>query len=83
MSDIIYQDIKGERARRDATWGNQKHDLGIWMTILTEEVGEACKEVLSVKSDETSILNLRRELIHVAAVAVQIVEKIDEDEEAM
>ena len=32
--------VKGERERQDRKWGEQNHDLTVWMTVLGEEVGE-------------------------------------------
>lgn len=74
------ESILEERERQKSLWGRQVHDLPTWMTILTEEVGEVAQEVLNVKFKKHSIDCLRKELVQVAAVAVQILEQIDERE---
>ena len=81
----IWDDIQAERKRQDIKWGDQQHWLGDWMAILGEEFGEVCKEVLECqfgREPPDHISMLRIELIHVAAVAVQIIEKIDKAKEA-
>lgn len=36
----VLEDIDDERRRQDAKWGEQNHDLTVWLTVLAEEVGE-------------------------------------------
>ena len=64
-------------------WGKQRHDRGIWLAILMEEVGEVAQAMQvnqswGKKSDATNLYN---ELIQVAAVAVAIAEQVAEDEQ--
>ena len=72
-------DILAERARQNAKWGEQNHDIYIWMAILVEEVGELAEAILhtSMVSPEGGMDKVREETIHVAAVALQIIEFID------
>ena len=87
----ILDNIQKERQRQIEKWGDQNHSYPKWISILTEEVGEAAKEANdyeylldkinnptfdSVLLNQT-LINLREELVQVAAVAVQIIEKID------
>ena len=87
----ILDDIQKERQRQTEKWGEQNNSYPKWISILTEEVGEAAKEANdyeylldkinnptfdSVLLNQT-LINLREELVQVAAVAVQIIEKID------
>ena len=87
----ILDNIQKERQRQTKKWGEQNHSYPKWISILTEEVGEAAKEANdyeylldninnptfdSVLLNQT-LINLREELVQVAAVAVQIIEKID------
>ena len=87
----ILDDIQKERQRQTEKWDEQNHSYPKWISILTEEVGEAAKEANdyeylldkinnpsfdSVLLNQT-LINLREELVQVAAVAVQIIEKID------
>jgi len=68
-----------ERKRQNAKWGAQRHSWPEWIAILTEEVGEASQETVQEHFHPTGdLLALRTELVHVAAVAVQIVEHVDE-----
>lgn len=41
----VYHDIENERSRQDAKWGPQNHLQMVWLGILSEEFGEAAKEV--------------------------------------
>lgn len=70
-------DVNRERERQDAKWGEQKHDLCTWVTILTEEVGELAQAVLHDTFGGPHAEEVRMEAIHVAAVAVQISEYLD------
>lgn len=70
-----------ERKRQYAKWGEQDQDLATWITILTEELGEAAEAVLDVKFKQSTplqdrIAHLETELSHVGAVAVSILEYI-------
>ena len=66
----IYRRIQEERDRQNKLWGDQSDKtIFQWMTILTEEVGEAAKDANDGKRKE-----MIEELIQVAAVAVEIVE---------
>ena len=79
MIDVL-QDVKRERYRQFDEWGNQDYPIAQWALILNEEVGEVNKEICEnhfsslVSSDSD---NLRKELIQVATVAVQMVEWLD------
>ena len=85
------QDVRDERQRQIKKWGEQNNSYSKWISILTEEVGEAAKEANDYESllDKINnptfdsvllnqtLINLREELVQVAAVAVQIIESID------
>lgn len=75
------QRVVAERKRQDEQWGIQRHSWPEWITILTEEVGEAaqeaCKEHFHPAGD---LSRLKEELVQVAAVAVAMVEHIEEME---
>jgi len=80
----ILSDITEERQRQIAKFGPQYHDFPVWMTVLGEEVGEACQALLdSRKLTSTTpayaeqMQMFREELIQVAAVAVAAIERID------
>ena len=68
----VLSEVLNERDRQDAKRGEQNHSAVMWLTILGEEVGEACKGAL-----EGDLENYREEVIQVAAVAVAMVECLD------
>ena len=68
---LIYERIRNERAEQDLKWGVQNHTPFKWLTILEEEVGEACKAALEDNGNE-----YEKELIQVAAVAVAAIESL-------
>ncbi len=75
------EEILAERTRQDAKWGTQEHDPIVWQAILSEEVGEFVKEVLSWKYGWNlgNPSNLKMEAIYVAAMAMAIVECLDRE----
>lgn len=82
----IVADIVAERENQHRIWGLQRHSWPEWISILAEEVGEAAERANKIADfDQTIFANLgggtdelRKELIHVAAVAVAMIEHIDE-----
>ena len=77
MSTTI-NDVIEERKRQDYKWGQQNHHPIIWMSILTEEVGEAAKEANDIFfANAQRIEQLREELVQVAAVAIAAIESLD------
>ena len=75
---LVLDQIRDERNRQDTKLGQQKYPDTAWATILGEEFGEACQDALKGRR-----VNLRKELIQVAAVAVAWVECIDRGESAV
>lgn len=69
--------VLAERFRQDAKWGEQNHDLCLYLTILGEEYGETCQAVLDAKWKGASMDKVREEAVQTAAVALAIVECID------
>lgn len=77
--------VREERKRQNSLWGNKRKNHPFeWMSILGEEYGELCEAV-----NETCFSNPKRperggrekimlEATHVAAVAVAIIEEIQE-----
>ncbi len=70
-----------ERDRQDAKWGQQDHTPAVWVGILGEEFGEYCQAVNETVFDngpqeraKGGIENMKKELSHVAAVAVAHIE---------
>jgi len=69
--------VLSERARQDAKWGQQDHDPITYLAVLTEEVGELAQAALHARFGGPAADGLRMEAIHVAAVALAIVECLD------
>jgi hypothetical protein len=72
----VLDDILRERGRQDSRWGQQDHKFGEWLSILMEEIGEACREHQAIRFCERADRrpHLRTELVQAAAVAAAIVE---------
>ncbi len=76
----VLEDVARERERQDALWGVQTHPAVWWLALIIEEAGEAAQEVLATEYGEAAKAHgdLRKELLHVAAVAVSAIEALDE-----
>lgn len=78
---LIYRDIDAERDRQEARFGRQIHSWPVWAAVLAEECGEVAEACLQAHWREPSgPEHLREELVQVAAVAVQMLEKLDAGE---
>ena len=76
----ILEKIVDERIRQINKWGPQYHDDSTWSMILMEEVGEVAKSIVDSmqKGDrENNLVELKKEIIQVAAVAVAWLECIE------
>ncbi|MDR2426577.1 MAG: MazG-like family protein [Endomicrobium sp.] len=83
---IKYEVLKlvgDERERQDRKWGEQNHDLPLWVGILGEEYGEFCQAVNETVFDNGTeeykkggMDNIVKELTQVAAVAIACLECI-------
>ena len=67
ITSKVIAEILQERKHRNEKWGEQHHGAWYWLCVLMEEVGEASKDWQQY----------RKELIHVAAVAVAAIEDTD------
>lgn len=68
------REILLERDKQDAKWGQQNHEMPIWLAILHEETGELSEAVLHKTFGGSKSENVLNEAIQVAAVALAIVE---------
>lgn len=82
----VLVDVYRERERQHATWGTQRHDYPVWLTVLLmEEVGEVAQAVWAAHTASTAACRRRElsaaraELVQVAAVAVVMIERMDEE----
>ena len=88
MSEIQERAITAvllERKRQDTKWGEQNHPPHYWTGILGEEYGELCEAINETVfdnwSDKGGFENMRREAIHVAAVAIGFLECLERNKE--
>lgn len=72
FGDEIFKLIKEEKARQIQKWGIQTNDVGTWLSVLGEEVGQCHRAFL-----ENKIKHLRKELVQVATVAMNICEALE------
>lgn len=81
LTEAILKAIQEERGRQDDKWGLQRHDMGTWLQILVEEVGEVAQAMQTAKGwgKQSDADDLLEELIHVAAVATAIAEQVLEE----
>lgn len=71
------EDVIAERFRQNEKWGEQNYGDFTFLAILVEEVGEFAKAALHLQFGGPEAAHTREEMIHCAAVALQIVEAID------
>lgn len=79
----VFNEIWFERGRQNDKWGEQNHHPFIWLAILGEEVGEANKACVEAEFGgytKEQWLELREELIQIAAVAEAFIESLDRNE---
>jgi hypothetical protein len=79
LKSSVIGDVIAERSRQNEKWGVQRHSWVEWTAILGEEFGEVCMEAVDLHWGRSEdIQALRKELVQLAAVSVQIIEHIDE-----
>lgn len=86
--DVALMHVRRERIRQFGKWGDQRHDEGYWARVLGEEFGEQSEASLNYSDlgpladspkepGVTTLDHYRKELVHVAAVAVAMIEDLD------
>ena len=81
--DRAIKEILAELDSQDEKWGaNRDHQMYLWNTILSEEVGELARAILEEPTGFGK--NIREEATQVAAVAIRILcqEEINNDRTA-
>ena len=74
-------DAIDEQRRQFLKFGAQNDlDYFKWITIITEELGEAAEALLKLNYNNDSYVDFRSELVHVAACALSAVNSIDYNE---
>lgn len=90
MTIDVLEEVAEERQSQDDKWGEQNHTPSRYFDILMEEVGEVAKALVEAQAytDQDDCISAhnwwteyRKELVHVAAVAVAMVESFDREED--
>ena len=72
--------VISERERQDELWKRQDHTQFRWGMILGDTYGSYCKGVIAQDSPSfPSSLNVRDELVKLAAIAIAAIECIDKE----
>jgi hypothetical protein len=77
--------VLNERQHQDEKWGEQNHHPVRWVGILAEELGEVAKHAIELdwksqggdSEQFHAIMDLRGEVVQLAAVAVAFLECLD------
>ena len=78
LTELVLSDIIIERKYQDQKWGEQNHLPTVWITIITEELGEAARQALESSLVRADLQKYRAELVQVAAVAFAAIEALDD-----
>lgn len=86
LQDDALSAVREERSRQHVKWGTQRHDFPVWLTVLSEEVGELSREILVLRELDPDahyarrmyLQNARKEAVQVAAVAIALIEHLGE-----
>jgi NTP pyrophosphatase (non-canonical NTP hydrolase) len=54
--EAVLAEIRAERARQDAKWGEQNHNALVWLLIALEELGEAAEHIEATNYLSTSLM---------------------------
>ena len=73
--------VEQERVRQEQKWGEQNHNPDLYLVVLMEEIGEFAQASLQTRfgGSHGGQENMRIEAVHVAAVALAIVECLYRD----
>lgn len=79
MLDELFEKVGAEIKRQDAKWGDcRDQHPALWLTILSEEIGEISKEVNDVLFDvkKLNIENYKAEIVQSIAVLAQMYKNV-------
>jgi hypothetical protein len=71
---MALKDVLREREAQQRKWGEQNHEMPVWLEILHEETGELCEADLHARFGGPKMNDVFKEAVQVAAVGLQIVE---------
>lgn len=72
------QAVRYQREKQLQKWGVQAHSPEMWYAILGEEFGEVGKEIAEDRIKPFDRAAYRKECLHTAAVALAMVQVIDD-----
>ena len=77
QSEALAQVLE-ERLQQNQKWGEQNHDIFVWLAVLVEEVGELSQAGLQARfgGPHGTEKEIHTEALHVAAVALALVESL-------
>ena len=78
--DRILMEVSNERDKQIEKWGVRDLHPFIHMSVLVEEVGEASQAILKSTFGGKSWSDYRKELVQIAAVAVDMIETMDREQ---
>lgn len=70
--------VRKKREEQIEKWGTQEHDPTMWYAILGEEFGEVGKEIAEGRIKPFDSVKYRKECLHTAAVALAMVQCLDD-----
>lgn len=74
MEDI-FKKVSDERQRQDDMYGIRDQHPSVWLTIMTEELGEVAKEICDADFDPEKLdSNYETELIQMISVGVAMLQ---------
>lgn len=88
----ILSEIGAERTKRDTQFGEQNYTPIEWLAILGEELGKANRNALqahfcgahinsdNAKYQQEQLVEYRKELVQIAAIAVGMIQSFDRNE---
>jgi len=77
--DWILDEIESENKRQLDKWGIQTHTSFEWCNYLTEELGELAKAIADFEYDRGEKIEVKKEAIQVATLALKIAEMFDKN----
>lgn len=76
LAQVVLDEVFSEMTRQVDKFGLQLHDPATWLSIETEELGEAAKAL-----NDGDYKNFKTEVLQVAAVAVSILVSLEQQEQ--
>ena len=75
--ELVLQEIRGERLRQDALWGGPAHDDALATEHFLNLIRDRLENRIRLDLENGHLLDARRRLVQVAAIAVAAIESMD------